>query len=116
MSGKFYSTPLKPGINKIRISTPLECQGIYEEEIFVSENVTFYPNPATDVLNIQMAGTNTDFQVMLYNTSGTLVYSEFHVLDIKREIKVSLRNLKAGIYIVNVKGKTISKNFKIIKN
>ena len=116
MSGKFYSTPLKPGINKIRISTPLECQGIYEEEIFVSENVTFYPNPATDVLNIQMAGTNTDFQVMLYNTSGTLVYSEPHVLNIKREIKVSLRNLKAGIYIVNVKGKTISKNFKIIKN
>jgi hypothetical protein len=43
---------LVSGQNTIAISTDLYCQGQFEDLIFVSEKVVFYPNPVQDVLNL----------------------------------------------------------------
>jgi hypothetical protein len=116
VSDKYYSIPLKPGFNKIRISTPLECQGVYEEEIFVSEDLIYYPNPVNDVFNIQVPGKDKKVIVDVYNESGAKVLSSELKIGFSRTVQVYTSKLSSGIYIVNVKGKTASKNFKIIKN
>jgi hypothetical protein len=116
VSDKYYSIPLKPGINKIRISTPLDCQGVYEEEIYVSENLIYYPNPVNDLLNIQVPGKDKKVIVDVYNESGAKVLSSELKIGFSRTIQVNTSKLSSGIYIVNVKGKIASKKFKIIKN
>jgi hypothetical protein len=116
VSDKYYSIPLKPGINKIRISTPLDCQGVYEEEIFVSEDLIYYPNPVNDVLNIQVPGKDRKVIVDVYNESGAKMLSSELKIGFNRTIQFNTSKLSSGIYIVNVKGKIASKKFKIIKN
>ena len=37
---------LSPGINTIRVTANKECQGVYEEIIFISEDILLSPNPA----------------------------------------------------------------------
>ena len=40
-----FETELSRGLNIIRVDTDLECQGFVEKEVFISEDIHYYPNP-----------------------------------------------------------------------
>ncbi|HLW40923.1 MAG TPA: T9SS type A sorting domain-containing protein [Flavobacterium sp.] len=50
-----------------------DIQGILSSDTFVLENFNIYPNPTTDVLNIELDNSLTLEKVFIYNTSGQLV-------------------------------------------
>ena len=63
----------------------------------LENNYSAFPNPANQNLYIQ---TNVlDFEVFLFNTSGTLVYNGFN------KHTIPLANLKDGVYALTIKGK-----------
>jgi hypothetical protein len=60
-----------------------------------------YPNPASDFINVNYTGSGeTDFDLKLYNISGTLMFSEVYT----NNATISLRslNIDAGMYFLQI--------------
>jgi hypothetical protein len=110
-----FEVALKVGNNVIKVSTPLECQGVYEEVVFVSEKVTFYPNPVVNELHIVIPGIDTESLIQVYDTSGNEVINTKNAIFFNRELDLNMGGLHSGIYIVKVNGKTVRETFKIMK-
>ncbi|AXT53266.1 T9SS C-terminal target domain-containing protein [Aquimarina sp. BL5] len=63
----------------------------------VNDNITFYPNPVVDIINI--SGETAGKTIKMYNTIGVLV-KEVVLQESQNTIDIS--DLSSGIYIVNI--------------
>ncbi|KAA5532087.1 T9SS type A sorting domain-containing protein [Paenimyroides baculatum] len=72
-----------------------DISGILSSDIFVLDNFNIYPNPTTDILNIELKENLTLEKVLIYNTSGQLVKETSN-----KTINVS--GFAKGIYNVQV--------------
>lgn len=70
------------------------CVGI--DNTVATENVSLYPNPATDVLNITNAG--KDAVITIMNSLGQVVYGAVAT----DKVAIDTKNLSEGIYFVRV--------------
>jgi hypothetical protein len=107
---------LSPGMNRLSVSTDLECQGIYEEEFFVSEKVQVYPNPTKGPLSVYVSGNDAEVAIEARSLNGSLVYQKSHLVNWKRTLDLDLSSLQNGIYILSIQGETVDVTHKIIKN
>ncbi|MDB4715867.1 DUF1501 domain-containing protein [Flavobacteriaceae bacterium] len=112
---KNFKVNLRSGFNTIKISTPQDCQGAHSEEIFISEQVEYYPNPVIDVLNLVIPGSDTNTQIKLFNRSGSLLMSLDRSIPFSRIVKINASSLTKGVYVATVKGATVDQSFKIQK-
>jgi hypothetical protein len=76
----------------------------------VFKNITAYPNPVKDVLNLDAAAAIEKVEV--YSITGQLVHAQ--TIN-SQNATVNLQQLSAGAYLVNVTGEAGSKRIKIIK-
>lgn len=106
---------LHPGVNFIEISTENYCQGIYTEEIFISEKVQYYPNPTTDIVNFYIHGEDTKVNVVVVDVDGNLCIQGEEKIPSSRKIQVDLSSLNKGVYIVKLNGETVNQSIKIIR-
>ena len=85
-----------------------------EEATSIEENITtnisIYPNPATDMVNISLNGDYSEATVVVYDTKGRAAINQ--VFNGQAEINVS--SLEAGIYFVKINTKTISEIRKLV--
>lgn len=72
-----------------------DIQGILSSDTFVLENFNIYPNPTTDILNIELKENLTLEKVLIYNTSGQLVKETTEKI-------INLSGFAKGIYNVQV--------------
>ena len=83
------------------------CQSSGINENLTGKPVNIYPNPAKDILTIQMPETAVDFKVRLLNLIGqTLLESQSNTLNVS--------NIKNGIYLLNIKTADFELNKKVI--
>ena len=77
-----------------------------------NENIIIYPNPATDIvtLNINNAN-NKDLEINIYDITGTLVKSE--ILK-QNQQKINIGDLSNGVYMVSIKSKDLTENQRLI--
>ena len=115
-SSNDFSAPLKPGKNIIKVTTPLDCQGIYEEVLFMSEKLRYFPNPVQNELNITVPGTDSEINIEIFKDGGANLYRGTHSINGSRTIQLPMSRYKSGLYIVTGSGKTVNESFKIIKN
>ena len=111
-----FTAKLPTGLNIIKVYTDLDCQGIIEKEVFISEEILYYPNPTINDVNVHISGMDKKVMISVFSEKGDLVLrKEQQVQDLSRltEIDISLQN--TGTYIVVMEGKTVRKTFKIIK-
>jgi uncharacterized delta-60 repeat protein len=75
-----------------------------------TNNMTIYPNPTTDILNIDTPDGLTVDKVEVYNNLGQLVISHKNLTDNKT---LDVSNLRSGIYYLkmNADGKQITRKF-----
>ncbi len=69
--------------------------GILSSNTFVLENFNIYPNPTTDILNIELKENLTLEKVLIYNTSGQLVKETSEKI-------INVGGFAKGIYNVQV--------------
>jgi hypothetical protein len=83
-----------------------EFVGVHE--IAGGGKISVYPNPATDVLNIQLSKAENKTSVVLYDVRGSVAFkNEYTVLNGKN-ISVPVTQLTKGLYICEIKtGNTI---------
>ena len=107
---------LVDGLNYIQITTGIECQGIFEEQIFNSAEVFLSPLPFQDQLNIFIGGQDRQLTIELFSSSGRLVETHQKILSSgKRTIQLNTNHLKPGSYILKVFGETLLSSQLIIK-
>lgn len=76
-------------------------------------NISMYPNPVTTQLNIDNSGSDPIQKVVLYNMTGTAVYSN----DGQIKYAIDVTSLNTGIYVLTITLKSGSKFSKtIMKN
>ena len=76
------------------------------EEVIAEQNVAVYPNPANDVLNIQLGSGQSD--VVIYNSLGQEVR---RVEAVSGSIQISIEDLNTGLYFVKANNEMV----KVIK-
>ena len=116
VKGDRFTTSLPSGLSIIKISTDLDCQGVIEREIFISEDIHYYPNPTQTDVNVHVSGEDTMVQVSVFSEKGDLIYTrEQQIQDFSRKTNIDLSRQITGTYIVVMEGKTVRKTFKIVK-
>ena len=106
---------LSSGINTIKVTTNLECQGVYEETIFVSEDILLSPNPANSTSKLWIGGFDEKVNITLFDITGRVIWTRNDKVPYSRSLNVPLSNVKSGLYILKVNSETIKKSIKVIK-
>ena len=106
---------LKTGVNFLEVYTDQECQGVYTEEIFVSEEVQYYPNPTDGALQVFVSGEDTQVNISINGVNGYCYLDQLISVSDSRKVELDLSPFNNGIYIIQIEGPTVSKSFKIIK-
>ena len=116
VSGDSFIATLPTGLSIIKISTDLDCQGVIEREVFLSEDILYYPNPTQDDVNVHVDGQDTKVTVSVFSEKGSLLYrEEQEIKDMSRLTQIDLSKQITGTYIVVMEGPTVRKTFKIVK-
>ena len=116
VEGDNFTTVLPTGLSIIKVSTDLDCQGMIEREIFISEDVHYYPNPTRSDVNVHIGGEDRNVMVSVFSEKGDLIYrKEQQVEDMSRLTEIDLSLQITGTYLVVMESKTVRKTFKIIK-
>ncbi|MEX2232327.1 MAG: T9SS type A sorting domain-containing protein [Cyclobacteriaceae bacterium] len=112
---EFIEFTLEKGRNTIRIETGAECQGFFEEVIYVSDGILLFPNPFDDYFQIVPGGNHSgEVTVNVYTASGTLQVSGKHDL-IKGQVEIDVSSLPAGLYVIDMWGDVYHYRIKGIK-
>ncbi|MFN0201641.1 MAG: C10 family peptidase [Bacteroidia bacterium] len=94
------------------------------DEARISDNqantstLTAYPNPANEVLKLNIQTTNAETsQVILTDLSGKVVYQQ--ALDLNEgetQTEINTQTLPTGIYLLNINGNTVHQTQKVMVN
>ena len=81
------------------------CSGALatSEEIKKEPEISVFPNPATNELNIKLPTGKTDLKILLTDATGKLVWSQ-KIPKAAEATKISLKTFPAGIYLLQVAG------------
>jgi photosystem II stability/assembly factor-like uncharacterized protein len=80
-----------------------ECTGIVDQ---LADNLSIYPNPATDILNVVIGTTiKTPVRIVIHNTMGQVVYQSAVINTVSLSpVKIDISNLNTGTYSLRVTG------------
>ena len=115
VSGDKFNTTLPTGLSIIKISTDLDCQGVIEREIFISEDIFYYPNPTKGEVDVFVNGEDRGVKMSVFTTKGDLVFTRDQEILDSRKTELDLTGVPAGTYLVTLEGTTVRKTFKIVK-
>ena len=107
--GEFRLKPLKFGLSQVKI-TATDAEGLAGETDFwvmthdYRQEVTFYPNPVTDKLNVRMGREVEGTIYLTFSTlDGQLVKKVNAPIGPFAPVEVDLSGLKKGTYVVQLK-------------
>jgi hypothetical protein len=83
------------------------------EELLMQEKFTIYPNPISNVINIESKNLHLlNYDITLYDILGNKLYSN----KIEHTLKIDLQDYESGIYFLSISNGETRINRKIIKN
>jgi hypothetical protein len=115
VKGNNFKTTLSTGLSVITITTDLDCQGVIEREVFISEDVLYYPNPTKGEVDVYVHGEDTKVMMTVFSSKGDLIFSKEQAIKSTRKTDLDLGGVPAGTYLVTLDGPTVRKTFKIVK-
>ena len=104
------------GPNTIKVTTDLNCQGTFEKYYFNSENILIHPNPINNILKVMVGGNDEIAEIIVKDIRGVKLISSTRKINSDRTIIVDMQGYSKGLYFVEIKGLTISKTSKFLKN
>ncbi len=107
-----FELPLMPGLDSIAIDNGtivplmkinnLELEGITSVEELPESTLGVFPNPATDVLNVQILNITGNAEVSLSDLQGRVLLTKEILLDGNTEIKLDLNEISSGTYLLEI--------------
>ena len=114
-SNNFIDLALSPGINIIEVKTDKDCQGVYQETIFISEDIMLSPNPVKSSSTLWVGGNDQNVNMTLFDITGKVIWTRNEQVPYSRSVNVPFSNVRSGLYILKVDSETIKKSIKVIK-
>jgi len=71
------------------------------EDNIATTNISIYPNPASEILNISSLGSAIN-EISIYDLTGRKVYSQSYIVGIS-QISLNISDYKAGAYILETR-------------
>ncbi len=105
---------LNPGINTLKVTGSLPCQGVFEEVIIIGSEPIIYPNPFVNELAAYLPGIESEVQVQVFNMLGQKVLSNRYQPE-DQSISLDFAGLPSGVYLLNVTGAGLNYSSKVIK-
>ncbi|WP_243396904.1 reprolysin-like metallopeptidase [Flagellimonas pacifica] len=113
--GSEIQLDLKDGINTLKVSTNLPCQGVYEETFFSSSTPVLYQNQVdVNKKNVFLNGFVGDVEIHVFSTNGQLVLETLKRVN-GNDLELDFSSFPTGVYYMNISGLGIKKDFKLIK-
>ena len=109
-----YLLPLKNGLNIIKVSGSIVCQGTFEEKVFIGTEPVLYPNPFVDKISALMGTLDTEIEVSIYALTGRLLRSKKLQVD-GGVVEIDFDGLASGSYIITIKTENLNGSYKVIK-
>lgn len=112
MSASQYTTPdffIGYGIPDLQLALDIGLS-LQDEEVF---EFKVYPNPANDILNIQIPSANDITTLRIFDVLGKSVLEQ-NITESSRQLDIS--SMAPGLYIMSFKSGNSSKTFKLIKS
>ena len=116
ISAENLNVPLFKGLNTIRITTDLDCQGIFEENYFNSEDILVYPNATKNELKVVIGGADEEAQFIVRDLRGLTLMRMTKNLANSRTSTINLGGYAKGVYFIEVNSPTVRQTTKILKN
>ena len=111
-----HQLTLSKGLNTVKITTGNECQGVFEQQFFISETVTYTPNPFEGEFSIFIGGKDTQVRVEIFSAEGRLIHSQKNTLSQdNRNLSIDATHLKKGSYLIKVNADHVKHSFIAIK-
>ena len=103
--------------NTISVSTDLDCQGVFSEEIILRSEIVTYPNPITEgeiTVIFPNQNLNGQLEVNLFSDSGRQVQSQLARAQ-GGTFKLKIDGMAPGVYTLMIKSEEGSYYSRIIK-
>ncbi len=102
------------GKNRFELILNMDKTGINEFNVLNKTQMLVYPNPATDVLNIDISNSSfKNSEIVVYNISGTEVIKTNMASN---SVQLNIETLSAGVYFVKVSNQNgFNKTVKFVK-
>ena len=68
-------------------------------ELAYAVDITAYPNPASEYINIDFGGFSNKRQIIIANAAGQIIYTSQQTADI---MKIDIADWKSGLYLIKV--------------
>ncbi|WP_344715896.1 M28 family peptidase [Winogradskyella damuponensis] len=105
-----YAVEISTGLCT-EISNCITYNALSTEE-FTEEDLSFYPNPVTSVLNIDNLK-QKELIITVNDVSGKMIYKNTFR---QGSFEIDFKNKPSGVYFINVVSKTKASTFKIVKD
>ena len=110
------SFPLKEGLNIIEVKTPLNCQGKFEEAVYIGALSQLYPNPAQEVINLLIGGDSTQVEWGVFDVKGNRIeVGQHQIHSLHRNIPLTVGHYPPGKYIIRLQTEDRLETLKFIK-
>jgi len=85
------------------VKSSIDCEGILQKQINLLTDITVYPNPTSDYLQVFIPPYIQEdvVRIQLYNQFGKLVLSDDFNIN-ENHVKVSLHNFTEGLYMLRI--------------
>ena len=111
-----YALKLSKGVNNVRITNGIECQGVFEQQYINSYDIAVAPNPFQDQIQLFVGGNDTEALVEIYTTDGKQIFGQVYALSpVQRTIQINTTAFKQASYYIKVKAQTVDQSLFIIK-
>ncbi|MDV7187352.1 right-handed parallel beta-helix repeat-containing protein [Lutibacter sp. TH_r2] len=107
---------LKNGVNSLKVTTELDCQGEYLEKINVFESVKIYPNSVKNnlIIAVPVSSLGEEINYQIVNQTGQVIFQKTEKIK-NQNIQVNVEGLSNGIYFIHIVSTSINSQSKIIK-
>ncbi|WP_411029685.1 reprolysin-like metallopeptidase [Spongiimicrobium sp. 3-5] len=105
---------LKEGVNTLKVTTNLPCQGVYEKQIFTANEPIIYPNPVEDIAKVFLGAGNGAFNLTIYTADGRFVGTKTYSGN-SSEVDLDFTGLPSGMYFISFDGSSVKRTYKVIK-
>ncbi|MCH1418326.1 MAG: thrombospondin type 3 repeat-containing protein, partial [Flavobacteriaceae bacterium] len=111
-----YTVKLDKGNNSFKITTGIECQGVFEQNFFNSASIVLAPNPIEERLFVYVGGEDRQVSIKVYANDGKVIQSgEYTLSGQNRTIEIDVTNIRQGSYVVKATGETLNTSELLIK-
>ncbi|NHM07882.1 T9SS type A sorting domain-containing protein [Flavobacterium sp. CYK-4] len=112
VQGDYYCVVTKN--NCVAESNVITAPFLSNDSFDFKNNAQIYPNPASDFIDVSFNG-NWDGNYNIINTLGQVVWSAKEDTAARKSIRLSVSDLKTGLYIVELKINGVIQKLKFLK-